>query len=235
MAKPSEKETEPPKTRKAILEALGAYQRRGAWEVESEALLMDVFKNETDRGFIVVLGSHTEDFLLACILEKFPPISRSLQKDLTRGGGPLGSWAQLINMALAMGIIDDDDANDLEVFKAMRNACAHSRQGIDFNTPELRDAMGLLTVPGVSSLPQENDWRKIFRMMLAHTVRYFMGRFDGEIAKKTPQERYTDWLGNVPRAAPQASTRKQRQQLSKVASPNRPKQAPPRPPRSSRA
>jgi hypothetical protein len=195
MGKPSKGISVRPKNRKEVLDALGAYQRKGAFS-DPESLAK-TYKNETDRGLVVVLGSMTEDFLLTRIVDQFSPISNTLLKDLTRSGGALGTWAQQTNVALAMGIIDDSDANDLEVFKTMRNACAHSRQPIDFNTPELRDALGLLLKPSIATLPQNEEWRSVFRQMLVHVVAYLWGRITEQCPKRSGVERFEDFRARL--------------------------------------
>jgi hypothetical protein len=210
------------KTRKEILDALGAYQRKGALGVDSNVLI-DAYMNETDRGLVVVLGSATEDVLLMRITDQFSPISRTVEKDLTRSGGALGTWAQQSVVALAMGIIDDDDANDLEVFKTMRNACAHSRQHIDFDTPELRDALGLLLKPEIAALPHGEECRSIFRKMFLHVVSYLWGRIIEQSQKRTPEERYSDFLDRMDNKLRAPWPEKRRQPRSKSSNQDRKK------------
>src|SRR4051812_41365527 len=111
------------KSRTATLQALAEYQKGGGFDLSGIAATL---KNESDRGIVVIIGSLTEDLLLEQILTKFAPMSNSQRKNMTRSGGVLSSWADRTNMARALGIIDDAIMDDLEVMKAMRNACAHS-------------------------------------------------------------------------------------------------------------
>lgn len=216
MAKPSKQAAPEPKTRKEILDALGKYQRAGFLEVDSEAVLNAAMKKETDRGLVIILGSITEDLLVACVLDEFKAVTKALEKELTRSGGALGTWAQLINLSLAFGFIDNDDASDLEVFKTMRNACAHSRQHIDFNTPELREAVSLWYQPTILRLPRNEGARLLFRRMFVHAAHYIQRRILGGAPKLTSVERWEQFMERM-NNLPLASPRKQKSRPSKDA------------------
>ncbi|MEZ5734702.1 MAG: hypothetical protein R3E09_02675 [Novosphingobium sp.] len=132
-----------PLTRQAALDALGAYQKRGRDNYDLGEMA-DMLTDESDRGVVVLLGSLLEDILFERLTESFVSMSKTQKKELTRGGGPLSSFDQRANVAAALGLIDYSLIEALDVFKAMRNACAHSRHHIDFNTAELRNVMALL-------------------------------------------------------------------------------------------
>lgn len=66
------------------------------------------------------------------------------RKNLTRAGGLLSNFDDKINLGYANGLLDDGLTDSLQIIKAMRNACAHSRRHIDFKTDELRDVLALL-------------------------------------------------------------------------------------------
>lgn len=131
------------KNRTQVLEALGHYQKKGRLESKAQSLVR-IWENETDRGIVVIMGSLLEDLLLQRILENFVKLTPTQAKNLTRSGGVLGSFSHMIDMAFALGVIDEGMVDMLKVIKAMRNASAHSRQSIAFDTPELSDALLLL-------------------------------------------------------------------------------------------
>ncbi len=123
-----------------MLEALAIYQKRGADLTDVDAIT-DMLKSESDRGAVIIMVSFVEDELLERILARFTVTSRTQRKNLIRSGAPLNSLGARMTIAQAMGIIGDDDVFVLEILKGMRNACAHSRHQINFDTPELRDAL----------------------------------------------------------------------------------------------
>lgn len=128
------------KTDEATLNALRSYTRRGPLVTDAEA---DKYVEESDRGMVVIFGSVTEDLLEERILQNFVELERDRLKQMTRQG-VLNSWANKISLALGLGIIDENEAELLEVLKTMRNSCAHSRMNIDFDTPELREVLRIL-------------------------------------------------------------------------------------------
>lgn len=107
-------------------------------------VLFGQFESESDRGVVMILGSLLEDGLLNRLVKEFQSLSAAQLKNLTRSGGLLSGFEQRIALAHALGVIDQETADDLQVIKAMRNACAHSRFKIDFLTPQLKEAFALL-------------------------------------------------------------------------------------------
>jgi hypothetical protein len=129
--------------RKDVLEALGSYQRRGSIPTDAAAIA-ELLKAESDRGKVIILPSFVEDALLERVLSKFGTLTNAQRKNLTRAGAPLNSFAAITSVAEAFGLLSDYEIEVLEVLKAMRNACAHSRLEINFDTPALQDATKLL-------------------------------------------------------------------------------------------
>lgn len=173
-----------------IIEALGRYQRQGG--LDDQPLLAKTIAGESHRGIVVIVGSVTEDLLLEQILKRLQPLSNERQKAMIRGGGALSTWAHLINVAVGLGIIDDDDAGQLELLKTMRNACSHSRRHIDFNTPELKEALALLmpTLSLAREVRRTTD-KNALAILLSRPLVYLWCRIRGQtkaVAKKRVQE-----------------------------------------------
>lgn len=129
--------------RKVALEALGSYQKRGAIS-DDIGEMADLLVNESARGVVVILGSLIEDLLLERLMGSFVSLTDPQKKNLIRGGGLLGTFEHRITLAHTLGIIDQNLVEMLQVVKAMRNACAHSRLDIGFETPELHAVLALL-------------------------------------------------------------------------------------------
>lgn len=173
-----------PPSRKEILDELGRFQKESALTIGLDAIV-DTLADESDRGMVVIVGSLTEDILLECILKRLPGANHAVKKNLTRSGGLLSTWADRTNLALAMGLIDEEDADHLEVLKTMRNACAHSRRHIDFCTPELRAALSLMYDGDAPEAIRviEND---IFlRTLFFLGASYIWGRLRGETKEQS--------------------------------------------------
>ena len=137
-------ETQSPRqARQRALEALGAYQKRGTVS-DDLSEIVEMLMDESDRGVVVILGSLLEDALLSRIEESFIPLTQTQRKNLIRSGGLLSNFDDRLNLAHALGLISESVVEELQVIKAMRNACAHSRLELTFVTPELRDALVLV-------------------------------------------------------------------------------------------
>ena len=130
-------------SRQDLLEALSRYQRQGTRGVNVEEMGR-MMADESDRGVVVILTSFIEDILLLQLRKKFAPLTDPQIKNLTRAGGLLANFDDRINLAQALGMLKQEHVESLQIFKAMRNACAHSRRDITFLTPELRQVMALL-------------------------------------------------------------------------------------------
>lgn len=130
------------KAGRQTLNALRSYTRLG-FKTGNLGDLADRYTEESDRGLVVIFASVTEDELQERILQNFVELDPDRFKTMTRFG-VLSGWANKTSLAVALGIIDEGDAEILEIMSVMRNACAHSRLHVDFRTPELRNVFKLL-------------------------------------------------------------------------------------------
>jgi DNA-binding MltR family transcriptional regulator len=80
--------------------------------------------------------------------------------------GVLSSFSAKIKIAFALGFIDADLRNQFDKIREIRNAFAHSKSAIDFNTPSIRRAcVGLL---------KTDDPTKIVPRALYSNTAYFL-------------------------------------------------------------
>jgi len=97
-------------------------------------------KRESDRGCVILVVTAIEDALSEALKRRFVALSASEEKALYSFNSPLGTFSSRIQMAHALGIVDAKGRDQLNLMRAMRNACAHARTDISFETPQLRDA-----------------------------------------------------------------------------------------------
>lgn len=201
-------------TRKRILEALGSYQRTDALSIDLDAFAKSL-ADESDRGLVVALGSVIEDMLAGRLFQNFTRNDAGFRKDLVRPGSLLANATDKAKLALALGLIDERDADELEVLNAMRNACAHSRQGIDFTTPALKDAMTLLwRGPKAPELLQNVTSQTYLRVAFVVAVSYIASRIKGETPEET-LKRVGELLRHFSMAAPPPASRQKQPSQSK--------------------
>jgi hypothetical protein len=212
-------------SRQEVLEALGSYQKQGIHGIKADEL-GDMLADESDRGLVVILVSIIEDILLHRLLREFRALTPAMQKDLTRAGGLLNNFDHRIKLAQAMGLIHEDTIGALQVLKAMRNACAHSRKHIGFFTPELRSAMALLFdgggVADIQSSQSPLALRFVFVSAFIYMTEAIMGK-SPEQAQERAQNFMNKALADIQNVAAERKTslEKRRQQRA-----NRPPQPP---------
>jgi len=94
-----------------------------------------------DRTAVIVAATILEHALKIAILEHFPStISDTEIKALFDGDiSPFGSLAARITMAKALNIITQEQREDLDTIRNIRNAFAHSMTHIAFGDQEIKD------------------------------------------------------------------------------------------------
>lgn len=171
------KAPDPAARRKGVLERLGSYQKYGHFSGD-KIPLGHAFAHESDRAVVIICGALIEDMLTERVIRAMPS-GDEMRKDLTRPGAPLNSFAATTAIALAMGLIDEGTGELLEVLKAMRNACAHSRKDIDFATPELKEALKLLLGGDTLKLAESTNNRMGLRFLFINVISYLQNLVRG--------------------------------------------------------
>ena len=87
-----------------------------------------------------VLDNQLESALKAAM----QPQSETLYKRLFVSFGPLGSFANKIIVARALGVITDDIYGELEKIRDIRNVFAHSSKILNFESEEIAPKFGVL-------------------------------------------------------------------------------------------
>ncbi len=107
---------------------------------------MKEFLMESDRA-AVVLGACKIDMLLAETLSKFLLPTKGPTDDLLGGDGPLSTFSARIKMCNRLGIIDDNFARLLNVFRRLRNEFAHHVGSSSLSEEPARDRVRALAQP----------------------------------------------------------------------------------------
>jgi hypothetical protein len=97
----------------------------------------------SDRSMAILAGANIEGDLVQLIFTelRIPEVRR---EELVSRDGPLSSFYAVICMAYAIDVIGEDDAKDLHVVRQIRNAFAHARKPIAFETPALAEEVDKL-------------------------------------------------------------------------------------------
>jgi mannitol operon repressor len=110
---------------------------------------LEEFKDETERGAALTAAAFLDD-LLQAVIEAFLIRNKGGGKSLTDGfNAPLGTLSARIAACHAMGLISDEEYQECELMRKIRNEFAHKMK-MSFNVDPVRsmcDAMHY-SVPG---------------------------------------------------------------------------------------
>jgi len=137
---------------------------------------LEELAQQSDRG-AAIMGAAFLDDEIAGLLAFFMDPKRldskrkkesALEYQIFHGTGPLSSFAARINLAFALGYIDESEYWDLHIVREIRNEFAHFSYKLDFSTPEIHGLCRALKLRGetidvdAAGLPQSDDPRDVF-------------------------------------------------------------------------
>lgn len=105
--------------------------------------LMHLTRAEDERGLVLSVAAFAED-LLGRMLHAYLRDGKS-KTDLIEGfNAPLGTFSARIKAAHAVGLISDEQQNDLEITRKIRNEFAHNWEGCKFEQQNIKDLVALM-------------------------------------------------------------------------------------------
>lgn len=145
--------------------------------------LIEHYAGETDRG-AAVLAAGFADRELCQQLRRFM-VDDDRVKQLLREGGPVGSFATRIDLALGLGLVSDREAKEWHIVKTIRNRFAHEVALLTFETQEIRDRCANLRVMQLDPA----SWNHMFgglpnaRQAYLWTIACLLGVLAGRVDK----------------------------------------------------
>jgi DNA-binding MltR family transcriptional regulator len=120
--------------------------------------LAEELKRQSDRSLITLAASFLDDALAYRISKRFCFAPEDKEYSFCfRFEGPLGTFSSRLEIAALFGIIDDETYQELDIIRELRNACAHCKHPITFDTAQianvanrLRPPLGLFRTPDTS-------------------------------------------------------------------------------------
>lgn len=127
-----------PSTPSAVKTLRATYRRKV--DLPDVALLIKELMAESDRAAVILAASLLDDLTAnAVALRMVPQIAVDDMATIFRSDGPLGSFSARLEVGNLFGAIENDTYLQLSTLREMRNACAHSKQKMDFADPLLRN------------------------------------------------------------------------------------------------
>ena len=93
----------------------------------------------THASVAIVGASILAEDLRGALLSRMHPFSKSLERRIFEGYGPLSSFSSRIDMAFALDILSAQLRDDLNTIRAIRNTFAHSKSILHFNDPAIAE------------------------------------------------------------------------------------------------
>jgi hypothetical protein len=107
---------------------------------------IDRMEKQTHAGFVMRLISIIEYDLERSIKYKFRPLSNKMSKRLF-DDGPISSFAAKIDLGYALDITADATHQELDKIRQIRNAFAHTRDALSFETEPIKSLFEALARP----------------------------------------------------------------------------------------
>lgn len=122
-------------------EALRLITNAPARKEHQEEFDRQVAAKTDDRGVCLLIVAQLENELERALDHDLcTPEDASIRAELYGQDGPLATFARKISMAAPLGIIGPITRNNLRIIRHVRNAFAHAKQPIKFDTPEVKAA-----------------------------------------------------------------------------------------------
>jgi hypothetical protein len=146
------------------------------------------FPQMDDRGIAIVFSSLVEIDLEKAIASHFSIPKPEATRLFSHPDGPLKEFSAKIAMGYALGVYDERMNSDLKWIMRIRNAFAHARVNLSFETPEIHDACDQLKAR-VESLKDRPITSSRFRFALCiHKIRNHLA-----ISGNGHPLRFRDW------------------------------------------
>jgi mannitol operon repressor len=109
----------------------------------------DELNEETSDRAVAIVGTEFLSGHLGQVIESFLIDDAEASDFLDPGNpfAPLGSFGARIKAAYCLGLISQDEYNDLKIIKNIRNSFAHGLHGLSFLTPDIQAECEKLKCP----------------------------------------------------------------------------------------
>lgn len=102
---------------------------------------------ESDRAVAILACTTLEDALEDAIRSRMVALSTDAAGHLFSGEGPLSTFSAKTKVGFALGLYGSKANADLNCIRDIRNAFAHAKVPIAFDTKEVADAISTLNAP----------------------------------------------------------------------------------------
>lgn len=144
--------------RKAVIRALKDMSKPFEWgnPAAVEGYIESMW-SENDRGVIILQGGIVEQLLEDALKAKMPHLNTDERDKLFGYNAPITTFSNKMRVANAMGLVSRQMMGKIDLFREMRNACAHSREPISFQSDQIFNAVVCLVSDMRIGIPRKDD------------------------------------------------------------------------------
>ena len=144
-------------------------------EIEELSEFLIEFNKESDRGAALNAASVLDDWLEK-ILHEFLAYNKSAQNLLNGFNAPLGTFSAKIAATHALGLIQDNEFEEITIIRKIRNEFGHSWKGLSFNSEGIINLVNNLPWLGPSEYEKTSGPRVRFNAAVAILLTDLMWR-----------------------------------------------------------
>lgn len=150
---------------------------------------LDEFQTESDRAAAVVGTAYLSQSLRQIIATTLVDDDKLLDV-LLEPGRPLGNLWSRTQVAYSMVLISEDEYDDLNKIREIRNRFAHDLQGLRFSDKWAKDMCTTLNRPGELSklAPLAADGRTLFNVTVAMLHTQMLNRIGEQERRERPSK-----------------------------------------------
>jgi hypothetical protein len=111
----------------------------------SVQVIFSELAEDSPRAAAILAACFLEDALRTAILKSFVRINSDERDGLFNGNGPLSAFSSKIDVGHALGLYSRKMKEELHTVRIIRNAFAHAKFSITFETAEVADVCATLT------------------------------------------------------------------------------------------
>jgi mannitol operon repressor len=131
------------------------------FEVDQLGRFTSELNSETDRGAALVAASRLDE-ILKNILTSFLRKTKSSDDLLEGFNAPLGTFSARASACHALGLIQDNEFDEITKIRKVRNEFGHQWQGVNFDSERIRDLVDALPWEGPEEYEAEASRRSRF-------------------------------------------------------------------------
>lgn len=161
-------------------------------EIKELSEFLNEFNKESDRGAALNAASVLDDWLEKILFEFFAENKSS--KNLLNGfNAPLGTFSAKIAAVHALGLIQDNEFEEIKIIRKIRNEFGHTWKGLSFESEVIVNLVNNLPWLGPSEYENNSGPREKFNYAIAILLTDLMWRSrlvrkEKRIIKKWPNK-----------------------------------------------